>query len=340
MTLQITRNALLATTLLVCTSCGGESGGGGSTPVSLSPTPGPTPTPTASPTPEPPPFEPVLGQLYEGPNYNDSLVVLGKGYTYDHRTYLTGSWDVTNAADADDFTVAFDQTLGGYRMSAALAGTGMLYRVSEIAQSVFPDTAVDSYNAVVADSQSAARGAQTEITITPGGSGNRFQYVAIAMPWLQIARNSTTSSMYFGNFGVAQPTLPADEPEDGSADYSGFLYGFFDEDAGGTGLFGEVALSVDFAQNSVNGNLTTEFWCFMGCSYPAQAFELRAGEIVDDHDFSGGIVKSGLPSEGHFDGIFAGPNAAELVMRVEFPYYNNDLNRWMMFGGIIVAKRD
>lgn len=340
MTVQISRNALLASALLACASCGGDSGGGGSTPISVLPTPTPTPTPTSSPTPEPPPFEPVLGSLFEGPSYNDSLIVVGKGYTFDYRNRYNGAMDISNLADADDFTIAFDQASGGYRVSASLAGSGMLYRVSEIEESSSPENGIEHYRAVVADSESAARGVPAELGILPGLANNRFQYVAVATPWISVETSSTTSSFYLGNFGVAQPTLPADKPSVGTASYSGSLYGFFDQDPGGTGLSGEVELSVDYGSNAVSGTLTTQFWCFMGCSYPAEEFALTAGESGADSDFSGEIVRSGLPSNGRFDGIFAGPNAGELVMRVAFPYLNKDLGRWMTFGGIIVAKRN
>lgn len=318
--------------MAILAACGG---GGG---IASAPTPvaAPAPSPTPPPTPLPPPaFAPQVAKIFSEPLYNPSLAVAGKGWQHEYAPNVAGTH---NLRDADSFSVSYDQATGTYQVSAPVAGSGTLYRISDYDL----DPVGANFAAVVADSAGAASGVPGTMRVWASDQADsKYSYVSYAWLYADAPAGANLTTLAYGAFGIAQPTRAGEVPITGSARYSGHLFGQFAGDAGATWLSGTARFDFDFAQASLTGELKVTMPCMMGCLYDDVVYALADTRFArGDTNFSGNLTTAGAPSAGSFSGLFAGPAAAELMSQFQLPYFNPEYQRWMPAGGVILGKRD
>lgn len=341
------RSMIPSAALAFCLAgCGGGGGGEGvaSTPPppvaappasggSVSPAPTPTPTPAPAPTPTPPATAQVA-TIFPGPLYNPLLAVAGKGWQFDHVPNVTGAHDVR---DADSFSASYDQASGSYRISAPVAGSGTLYRVGGLD----PDIIGTSFAAAVADSATAATGSAASMRILSSDQpASRYSYTSYAYLYADAPAERGMRTIAYGAFGIAQPTRPGDVPTTGSARYNGDVIGHFAGDAGATWLSGIARFDFDFARAALNGDMTLNVQCFMGCSFNSVNYLLADTHFTrGDTRFGGNLALAGQPPTGSFSGLFAGPGAVELMSAFRLSFFNPVYGQTMDAGGVILGKR-
>jgi hypothetical protein len=329
----LARSTALA--LILAFSLGGCGGGGerlasasGSAPIPVPPPP-PPPPPTTS----PPAYAPRAATIFAEPLYNPDLVVVGKGWQ--NEFVRNTSEPARNVRDADGLSFSYDAASKTYQVSAPLVGSGRLDQVSDYANGQFgTQLLAEPSNKTPSPSMDAA------LTMSaPDRPGAKYSYVSfVDLYWMVPGPDLDTYA--YGSFGLAQPTKAGDVPVSGTARYNGDLFGHIAGDAGATWIAGSARFDFDFARALLSGELKAGLQCMMGCSPDITTYSFADTRFVlGATSFSGRLDSPGAPSSGSFSGIFAGPNAAELVSRFEMPFFSNQTGKWMSAGGVIAAKR-
>lgn len=276
-----------------------------------------------------------MATIFPTPLYNPALAVAGKGWQFDYVPNVAGAHDVR---DADGFSASYDQASGSYRISAPVTGSGTLHRVGGLD----PDMLGTSFAATVADSAAAATGAAASMRVLSADQpASRYSYTSFAYLYADAPAGQTMRTVAYGAFGIAQPTRPGDVPTTGSARYNGDVIGHFAGDAGATWLSGTARFDFDFARAALNGDMTLNVQCLMGCSYSSVSYLLADTRFTrGDTRFSGNFAMPGQSPSGSFSGLFSGPGAAELLSAFQLSFFNPVYGQTMDAGGVILGKRE
>jgi hypothetical protein len=315
-------------------------GGGGAGPIASAPPPVAAPAPTPAPSPAPPPAPPppafaaVPATIFREPLYNPQLTVLGKGWQYDYRPNIGGA---LNLRDTDTLKVSYDAASQTYLVTAPVAGSGTLMQTRAAESYPFPAT-------IPADLSSSAPKNYCCATLAVEAADrpqSRYSYVSLVELYAPALASAEFTTIGYGTFGIAQATSAGEVPTTGTARYSGHVLGHFAGDSGATWIDGKARFDFDFARATLTGDLKVTMQCMMGCLYDPVAYTFANTVVARGADgFSGQLNTPGAPSAGSFIGIFAGPNAAELLSAFQMPFFNGDSRQWMNAGGAIVGKRE
>jgi len=326
----VLRGAALAM-LAGLAGCGGGDGDSGGTPTP-SPAPAPSPTPTPAPTPTPSAFTPVAAQLFTDPLYNTSLAVLGNGWVTVVSPGVTPTPFQTVNED-DNLSASYNATSKAVVINGGIAGSGTVFQIGQA-------SADGSLPSVIAQDAEEAAASPHELFVFPATGSSPYRYISVASLFTTGTPNASgMAQLFYGAFGVAQPTKTAEVPATGVQRYNGTLFGSFDRDAGATGLEAALTLDFNYAGGGTTGSFVTKLWCMMGCSAPDVTYTLGAATKTGPNAFAGEITTAGTATKGTYTALLAGPNAAEVLLAVEFPYYNNQYNAWLTYGGVFLAKK-
>lgn len=336
-----------ATSLAACS--GGYAGGLASAPppsiapsAAPAPAPAPTPSPTPAPAPSPAPTvatQPTVATIFRDPLYNPELAVVGKGWQHE---YVPNQAGALKLRDADDFSVSYDVASKSYQISVPVAGSGTIMRTSEYG--TYPwgyASALPGFSAEPS-SKSPTNYCCEALSISASDHPqSQYSYVSFVDFFAPGPTGSNTIA--YGTFAVAQPTKIGEVPVTGTARYTGTVFGHFAGDAGATWVEGTSRFDFDFAQVLLTGDVTLSMRCIMGCSYENYDITYNLTNTIFSRGsttFSGSLTATGIPSNGTFAGLFAGPGAVEMLAQFEAPFFNPEFQRWMTAGGAIAGKRD
>ena len=334
----------LVTITLLLSGCGGSTSDLASAssfqnippPVS---TPAPLPPPPAPP-PPPPPFVAEKASIFSQPLLTTTLAVAGKGWALDqtdNANHADGS-GISNIRDADGFEANYDPVAQSYTITLPNSGTGILFQTTQIRN--WSEEFGTTFGGTIARDAASAQG-NTELEILkPEVAGAKYRYVSFAN-WLAGARiDNSSSTLSYGVYGIAQPTPAGNVPVSGTARYDGHISGYMAGNAADF-LSGTARFDFDFSSAQVTGNMAVSLSCFMGCSYSSTNYTFEDTVFgVGSTSFSGRLISEGIPSAGYFSGLFAGPEASELMASFKMPFFNQDQNRWVQAGGVVLAKKN
>jgi hypothetical protein len=333
---QHLRNLLIAASALSLSACGGGGTRIASIPnPQLTPTPTPTPAPTPAPTPTPTsaPIPPAhIGLVSPAP-----FAVLGVGDTYStdsagqHPTLLSGPSAQNVQFSYDPASESYFISLPGFQRGI-LDETGYSGSVGQVATA--------STSGVLELSFGFAQPVFVTLPV-PGSTFSPYTYTSFGS-W--DGRTGTTGTgdnlRAEGIFAYGIPTVVGDVPITGSASYTaeiqGALWPKTDYPVGG-----DVNLLFNFAGGTLGGSM-----------HPTIEDHL-AGFVVDfghfdftqtvystgSTSFSGKFTVPGVPNaDSSFNGIFTGPQAAELMAQFQTQFIlNGDQG---IISGVWVGKKN
>ena len=298
------RNLSIAASALSLAACGG-----GGTPVASIPTPPVTPTPTPTPTGSPlPPAH--LGLVSSAP-----FAVLGMGDTYSkdsagHSTLLSAPSAQTVQFSYDSASNSYFITLPGFQQGT-LANTAYNGTVGQVATSTVSQVMELSFGFLL----------PAFVTLpVPGSSHSPYTYTSFGS-W-----NGQPSDMVHseGVFAYGIPTAAGDVPVTGTASYTADINASIN--AGTDSAFpvgGAVNLQFDFAGGTLSGFMHPEIADdFDGIFVDFGQYDFtQTVYSTGSTTFSGKFIVPGLPNaDSSFNGMFTGPQAAELMAQFQAPY--------------------
>lgn len=273
--------AFAAAVLPLLSACGADSGG------SITSAPPPTPPP-------PPPPPPL----------SSPVEILKSPATQDFATFAIGG----------SVQIRFDAAAGTYEM--ALPGRTWDTLIddpqSEPGQFLFASAPI--FNAGSASVATRFNHPEPE---------RRYNYASFGRWYVDPASDPGTGE---GIFAFAVPTPTGGVATTGSAEYSGLITGTadFGADGGGWGIYypapieGDVSLRFDFAAGTLTGRMRPFIACdCQQIDIPVQNFTQTIFG-VGSQTFSGRF-DTPLAGANSFSGLFAGPDAQELIGQWTFP---------------------
>lgn len=337
---QLILGSAIAAVAMLSACGGGGSGASSAPPVTVTPTPAPTPPPTPTPTPPPPPaFSPVAGQIFADVQNLQNLHVAGRAWTSDYAP--DGRTPPTNIRDGGTLAVSYEAATNSYRLDAPSIGSGTLFQTGA------PYTSVHGFGKVfparlAADAAAAAPGSGASFgdfeVLKTRSEQNPFVDVAWIAWYGDREAGTNLRSGTIGVAGIARPSpaavLPGMEARRYSLRTLAYIGGNFGDSVTGTGTF-EVAASA----GAMTGTVDLALSCFMGCAYPTRAAQLSSsGVAAGSTQFAGEFTVSGTSTRGTYQGIFAGPNANELLIAFEAPYFYPERSTWVTIRGVMLGR--
>ncbi len=149
-----------------------------------------------------------------------------------------------------------------------------------------------------------------------------------------------------GVFAYGIPTVAAEIPRSGSANYNGEIRGLTGGETTITGtsttasaVFGTVFLSFDFERGSLSGHMKPEYapiWDAVSLgTYTFRDTTYAVGGTT----FAGAFEVPGSALTSSFSGSFTGAGASELLARWQAPFRNPDTGASGMMSGVWIGKR-
>lgn len=299
---------LIATSALSLAACGG-----GSEHVASIPAPPVTPTPSS-------PIPPAdIGLVSSAP-----FAVLGMGDTYStdaagsHTTLLSGP-------SAQDVQFSYDPSENVYFISLPGFQQGFLDNIS------YNGTAGQVATGSVSQVAELAFGFLQPVFVTlpvPGSDSSPYTYTSFGS-WDGQTDTSASGDILRseGIFAYGIPTAAGDVPTIGSASYTAEIIGTLGP---GTyppnGVGGDVNLLFNFAGGTLTGSMHPEIVdSFDGIFVDFGQFDFtQTVYSTGSTSFSGKLIVPGLPNaDSSFNGIFTGPQAAELMAQFQTPFLLN-----------------
>lgn len=261
---------------------------------------------------------------------------MGRGWSFDY--VPNGQSGAMNIRDAGDAGATYDAAAGTYGLTVPQVGSGTLY------QTRAPWSGGEGfgtvYNATVAADLAAAEASTKKdalLVLRPGGA-TPFRDVAWVAWFDDQSAGSNLRTSSIGVFGLARRSPASALPASGSGQYVTRMIAYMGGNVGDY-LIGNGAINFDFAADTLSGTIDITLVCFMGCSNPPATYQLANAAITRGSlGFSGNMITSGAPSHGTFSGTFAGPNAAEVLISFEAPYFDPDRKRWVMTRGVFLGR--
>jgi hypothetical protein len=157
-----------------------------------------------------------------------------------------------------------------------------------------------------------------------------------------------TNDLKIGTFVFGTPTASGDVPVTGSATYMGTIAAETDEAFVRTSegfvtpvyINGTVTMNFDFAAGNLSGKIAPELQCWNCLSGTPLATSNFTQTVFSkgSTNFSGKF-DTALPGANWFNGIFAGPNAAEAMAKFQAPYVDPFTSVNHEMSGVWVAKK-
>ena len=180
------------------------------------------------------------------------------------------------------------------------------------------------------------------VDFEPQSSG--YAYANLAY-WVS---GAGTNDLKIGNFVFGTPTASGDVPLTGSATYMGTIAAQTDDGFVRTSegfvtpvyIDGTVTMNFDFGAGKLSGQIAPELNCW-NCLYGTPLATSAFTQTVfskGSTSFSGKF-DTALPGANWFNGIFAGPNAAEAMAKFQLPYVDPFTSANHEMSGVWVAKR-
>lgn len=296
-----------ALTLALC-GCGG--GGMG---VSTVAAPTPTPPPTPTPTPTPPPAAPPLPNGPIGLAVNGSFSVFSSRYDNGKLTSGEGGLQFAYSAAKDEYTISIPGFSPGQLVTTGASG---------------------SYDATgwvhIASTVNDVTNSNGKLTVTlDWAASSDLKYTSMGSWW-------STDGQQQGYFAYGVPTLPADMPVTGSADYSGHIRGVT---SGMDYVFGGIDLTFNFGSGTLSGEMTPEI-APVWDAIPLGTYAFRDTVYSKGATtFSGAFTVPGSSAPSSFEGSFNGPNGAEVMGSWQAPFLNPLTNSWGDMSGVFAAGK-
>jgi hypothetical protein len=157
-----------------------------------------------------------------------------------------------------------------------------------------------------------------------------------------------TSDFRLGDFVFGTPTAAGDVPVTGTANYAGIIAGqtneaFLNQPSGTfnpSTISGTVSMSFDFGAGQFSGQIAPVLSCWE-CLWDMPLQTLHFSETVYSAGSTSYSGKFDTPLAGpnSFNGIFAGPNAAETMAQFQAPYLDPYTGDAYKMTGVWVAKK-
>jgi hypothetical protein len=307
------RTIVLAGAALSVAACGGGGGSGVySTPTT---TPAPTPTPTPTPTPRPTP-----AGAWDDTSNSHQFTTLASHV--EHVASAGGKVASTIAPKgADEVQIAYSVADQAYLITLPGIGQGKL---------------------VGRELQNSAGKKLAFVDFEPKSSG--YTYANLAY-WVS---GDGTNDLKIGAFVFGTPTASGDVPVSGRATYLGTIAAETDDAFVRTSegfvtpvyITGTVTMNFDFAAGNLSGQIAPELDCW-NCLYgtPLAASKFTQTVFSTGSTSFSGKFDTALPGANWFNGIFAGPNAAEAMAKFQAPYIDPLTSQKHEMSGVWVAKK-
>lgn len=148
-----------------------------------------------------------------------------------------------------------------------------------------------------------------------------------------------------GVFAYGIPTSPGDIPTTGTASYSAEIYGLPGARSGQAGyeIGGNAELSFNFGLGTLSGfmhpNLSDAWFTYDLGQYDFTQTVYSTGSTTYSGKFI--VPGGGSTADSGFNGVFTGPNAAELMAEWHAPFRDpNNNNQWANMSGLWIGKKD
>jgi hypothetical protein len=206
------------------------------------------------------------------------------------------------------------------------------YTVSRLSESANPNMYVYLF-------RPGPENTEQSLTHTSRGGWYDTNFTYTALPE---ARRSESQ----GLFAYGVPTATGDVPSIGGATYKALASGMTNvfegrrAFSGGTpgAVEGDVQMAIDYSTGDLSGRLRLGLmdWGYLSIGeYRLTDFVHSAGATA----FSGRFAVPGSVVDGTFEGIFTGPQAAEVMVRWKAPFLHPQLNVWGTMFGIWIGKQ-
>jgi hypothetical protein len=176
----------------------------------------------------------------------------------------------------------------------------------------------------------------------PPHTDSEFRYSGVGT-W---ASGTRSTSFGEGLFAYGLPTAPGALPASGERFFAAAAqarelnpFQYSEAGAGPDAYFGRATLSFNFATGAVEGALKPVVVNHWYGELPLGEFSfVDARMIPGTPTFSGQLVVPDTNARGWFEGRFTGPNADEVIIRWQAPYFNVLTERWGSLSGVLVGR--